>query len=195
MIASETALAGAYTLDIDPRQDARGFFARVFCVNEFSALGLEPVVAQGNVSFNYRLGTIRGLHFQWPPHAETKVVRCVRGAILDVIVDLRPESPTYLQHVAVELTADNRRALYIPRRFAHAYQALADQTEVMYLAGELYKPESESGLRFDDPQLAIAWPLPAGDMSPKDLAWPLLHECEPQLRGRMALPQFETLSV
>lgn len=186
MLGTQAALAGAYVLDIDAREDARGFFARVFCVEEFRQLGLEPVVAQGNVSFNYRKGTLRGLHFQWPPHAETKVVRCIRGAILDVIVDLRPESPTYLQHFSVELTAENRRALYVPRRFAHAYQALADETEVMYLTGELYKPAWESGLRYDDPALGITWPLPPGDLSPKDLAWPLLGACEQDLRRRMA---------
>ncbi len=185
MIVSETALAGAAVLDIEARADARGFFARIFCTREFATHGLDPVVLQGNVSFNYLKGTVRGLHFQYPPNAETKIVRCTRGAIVDVIVDLRPESPTYLQSVSVELTAENHRALYVPRRFAHGYQVLEDATEVMYLTGEFYTPESEGGLRFDDANLKIAWPLPAGHMSDKDLSWPLLQDCEPLLRSRM----------
>ncbi len=185
MIVSETALAGAKVLDIEARQDSRGFFARVFCTREFAAAGLDPVVMQGNVSFNDRKGTLRGLHFQYPPHAETKLVRCTRGAILDVIVDLRPESPTFLQHISVELTADNRRALYVPRRFAHGYQVLEDNTEVMYLTGEFYVPGSEGGVRYDDARLGISWALPAGDMSDKDLAWPQLQHAEGDLRSRM----------
>lgn len=188
MIASPTVLADACVIDIDPRTDTRGFFARFFCAREFAALGLEPLSAQGNVSFNYRKGTLRGLHFQWPPYQEAKLVRCTRGALLDVIVDLRPESPTYLQHVSVELTAENRRALYVPGRFAHGYQTLEDETEVIYLTSEFYAPNSESGLRFDDERLAIAWPLPAGDMSEKDLAWRPLSESEPVLQARMSLP-------
>ena len=185
MIWAETALAGAHVLDIEARADARGFFARVFCSDEFVAHGVDPVVMQGNVSFNYRKGTLRGLHFQYPPKAETKLVRCTRGAILDVIVDLRPESPTYCQHVVVELTADNRRALYVPRRFAHGYQALEDETEVMYLTGERYGPGAEGGLRYDDARLGIAWPRPAVDLSDRDRSWPLLDTCEPDLRARM----------
>ena len=186
MIASETALAGAYVLDIERRGDDRGFFARVFCVREFAALGLEPVVAQANVSFNDRKGTLRGMHFQYPPFAETKLVRCTRGAILDVIVDLRPESPTFLQHVAVELSAETRRSLYVPRRFAHGYQSLEDDSEVTYLTGEFYEPGQEGGLRHDDPRLGIAWPLAAVGVSEKDLAWPTLEACEAGLRERMA---------
>ncbi len=186
MIVSETGLGGAKVLDVDPRADARGFFARVFCAREFAEHGLDPVIMQGNLSFNHRKGTLRGLHFQFPPHAETKLVRCTRGAIVDIIVDLRPESPTYLQHVAVELTAENRRSLFVPRRFAHGYQVLEDETEVMYLTGEFYAPESEGGLRFDDGRLGIAWPLPPSEMSPRDLAWAPLAEVELHLRTRMA---------
>ncbi len=181
----ETALGGAYTIEIEPRGDERGFFARAFCQREFEAHGLETRIAQTNISFNYRKGTIRGLHFQFPPAAEAKLVRCSRGAILDVIVDLRPESPTYLQHFAAELTAENRRALYVPQRFAHGYQVLEADSETTYYVSEFYTPSIESGLRFSDPRLAIAWPLPPTDMSPKDKEWPLLEEIEALLRKRM----------
>jgi dTDP-4-dehydrorhamnose 3,5-epimerase len=125
------------------------------------------------------------MHFQYPPAAETKLVRCTRGGILDIIVDLRPESPTYLESVAVELTADNRRALYVPERFAHGYQCLADETETSYQVGEFYAPGLEGGLRYDDPRLGLSWPLPPGPMSPKDRVWGLLNEVEPTLRERM----------
>lgn len=176
MTFTETKLKGAFVVDLEPRSDSRGFFARSFCQHEFEAHGLKPLIAQANISFNYRKGTVRGLHFQHPPHAETKFVRCSRGAILDVIVDLRPESPTYLQHVGVELTADNRRGLYVPERFAHGYQVLEDNTETTYQVGEFYTPAAEGGLRYNDPRLAIAWPLPVSDVSDKDQAWPLLHD-------------------
>lgn len=185
MIFTETRLAGAYIVELEPRGDDRGFFARAFCRREFEAHGLEPAIAQTNISFNRRSGTVRGLHFQFPPAAETKLVRCSRGAIVDVIVDLRPESPTYLQHVAVELTADNRRALFVPRRFAHGYQVLEPDTETTYYVGEFYTPALESGLRYCDPALRIAWPLPPADMSEKDQRWPLLEDVEADLRARM----------
>jgi dTDP-4-dehydrorhamnose 3,5-epimerase len=185
VIFTETPLAGAFIIDIERRGDDRGFFARSFCQREFDERGLKPLVAQCNVSFNVQRGIVRGLHFQFPPAAETKYIRCTRGAIVDVIVDLRPESPTYLQHVAVELTADNRRGLYVPERFAHGYQVLVDDTETTYQVGEFYTPAAESGLRFDDPRLAIDWPLPPAGMSPKDAAWPLLAEVEPEIRRRM----------
>jgi dTDP-4-dehydrorhamnose 3,5-epimerase len=188
MIFTETKLKGAFIVDLEPRGDDRGFFARAFCQREFEAHGLKPLIAQANISFNYRTGTVRGLHFQFPPAAESKFVRCSRGAIVDVIVDLRPESPTYLQHVAVELTAENRRGLYVPERFAHGYQVLADHTETTYQVGEFYTPAAESGLRYSDPGLGIAWPLPVTDMSPKDRVWRLLEEAEPEIRRRMALP-------
>ena len=187
MIFTETALEGAFIIDLERREDARGFFARVFCQKEFAEHGLKPVIAQANIAFNAKKGTLRGMHFQYPPAAETKLVRCTRGAILDIIVDLRPESPTYLQHVAVELTADNHRALYVPERFAHGYQVLEDATETSYQVGEFYAPEREGGLRYDDPRLGLTWPLPVAEMSPKDAAWPLLDEIEPELKRKMSV--------
>ena len=187
MIFTETKLKGAFIVDLEPRGDDRGFFARAFCQREFEAHGLKPLIAQANISFNYNKGTVRGLHFQFPPAAETKFVRCSRGAILDVIVDLRPESSTYLQYVAVELSADNRRGLYVPERFAHGYQVLEDRTETTYQVGEFYTPAAESGVRYSDPRLAIEWPLPVTDMSPKDRVWPLLDDVEAEIRARMTL--------
>jgi len=186
MIFTETALAGAYIVDLERREDDRGFFARMFCQNEFRDHGLEPVIAQANVAFNRRRGTLRGMHFQFPPAAETKYVRCTRGAILDIIVDLRPESPTYLEHVAVELTEENRLALYVPERFAHGYQVLADETETSYQVGEFYTPEAEGGLRHDDPRLGLSWPLPVSAISDKDRAWALLEESEAEVKRRMS---------
>lgn len=174
MIFTETALRGAFIIDLELREDERGGFARTFCMNEFEAHGLKPEVAQCNLSFNHRAGTLRGMHYQLSPAAETKLVRCTRGAILDVIVDLRPGSDTYLQHVAVELSEGNRRALYVPELFAHGYQALTDGAEVSYQVGEFYTPGYERGLRHDDPRLGIAWPLPVSVISEKDAAWPLL---------------------
>jgi dTDP-4-dehydrorhamnose 3,5-epimerase len=187
VIFTETALPGAFVVDLEPRGDERGFFARAFCQREFDLRGLKSVVAQGNISFNRHKGTVRGLHFQYPPFAETKLVRCSRGAILDVIVDVRPESPTYLQHAAVELTADNRRGLYVPERFAHGYQVLEDETETTYQVGTFYMPSAEGGLCYSDLRLAIRWPLPVTDLSDKDAAWPLLEVAEPAIRARMAV--------
>ena len=185
MIFTETKLAGAYVIDLERREDARGFFARSFCQKEFAEHWLEPVIAQANIAFNRRKGTLRGMHFQFPPQAETKLVRATRGAILDIIVDLRPESPTYLQHVAVELSADNHRALYVPMRFAHGYQALEDATETSYQVGEFYAPGTEGGLSPFDPRLGLSWPLPVGEISPKDAAWEPLAEVEGEVRRRM----------
>src|SRR5262245_27584986 len=146
----KTKLEGAYVVDLERREDSRGFFARAFCQKEFAALGLKSVIAQANVAFNPKKGTLRGMHFQFPPAAETKLVRCTRGAILDIIVDLRPESPTYLQNIPVELNEENSRALYVPERFALGYQALRDNTETSYQVGEFYTPDCESGLLHDD---------------------------------------------
>ena len=182
MIFTETALAGAYILDLEPRPDERGFFARAFCQKEFEAHGLKPVIAQANVAFNHHKGTLRGMHFQFPPAAETKVVRCTRGAILDIIVDLRPESPTYLQHVAVELNEDNHRALYVPERFAHGYQVLRDKTETSYQVGEFYTPGSEGGLMYNDPRLGLCWPQPVTVISEKDQRWQLLDVQEADVK-------------
>jgi len=187
MIFTETPLRGAFIIDLERREDERGFFARAFCQHEFAAHGLKPVIAQANIGFNRRKGTIRGMHFQYPPAAETKLVRCSRGGIVDIIVDLRPESPTYLQHISVELTADNHRGILVPERFGHGYQALEDNTETTYHVGEFYTPGSEGGLRYDDPALKLTWPLPITVISEKDLQWKALSEIESSLKSRMTI--------
>jgi len=187
MILTETKLKGAFVVDIQPHADSRGFFARAFCQHEFAAHGLKPIIAQGNIASNRTKGTLRGMHFQYPPASETKLVRCTRGAILDIIVDLRPESPTYLQHVAVELTEDNYRSLYVPERFAHGYQALRDNTDTSYQCGEFYTPGTEGGLHYADPRLNLAWPLPVTAISEKDADWKLLDEVEETVKQRMTL--------
>jgi len=185
MIFTETQLRGAFVIELERREDERGYFARAFCQHEFKDHGLKPVIAQANVAFNAKKGTLRGMHFQFPPAAETKLVRCTRGAILDIIVDLRPESSTYLEHVAVTLDADSGRALYVPERFAHGYQVLVDETETSYQVGEFYTPDTEGGLRYDDPRLGLDWPLPVSVMSEKDRVWPLLEENETEIHRRM----------
>lgn len=171
MLFKETPLAGAYIIDVEERRDDRGFFARTFCAREFEEHGLQTVVAQCNISFNYQKGTLRGMHYTVPPMNEAKLVRVVRGAIYDVIIDLRPESPTYKQHVGVELTASNRRALYIPPMFAHGFQTLEDDTEVFYQMSDFYAPGHDRGVRYDDPAFGIQWPLPVSVIAEKDLAW------------------------
>jgi dTDP-4-dehydrorhamnose 3,5-epimerase len=186
MIFVETKLKGAFVIELAPHKDERGFFARAFCQKEFAEHGLKPTIAQANIASNRLKGTLRGMHFQCPPASETKLVRCTRGGILDIIVDLRPESPTYLQHVAVELTEDNFRALYVPERFAHGYQALRDNTDTSYQVGEFYTPGTEGGLRYDDPRLGLTWPLPVSVMSEKDRVWPLLDVAESAVKERMA---------
>jgi len=185
MIFTETKLKGAFILDLERREDNRGFFARAFCQHEFTEHGLKPVIAQANVAFNRVKGTVRGMHFQYLPAAETKLVRATRGAILDIIVDLRPESPTFLQHISVELSADNGRSLYVPERFAHGYQALEDKTETSYQVGEFYTPGMEGGLRYDDPDLAIEWPLAPVVISAKDQSWSPLAEQKAEIETRM----------
>ncbi len=187
MIFTETKLRGAFILDLERREDSRGFFARTFCQNEFEAHGLKPIVAQASIAHNIAKGTVRGMHFQYPPAAETKLVRCTRGAILDIIVDLRPESPTYLDHVAIELSEDNQRALYVPERFAHGYQVLRDKTDASYQMGEFYTPDAGGGLMYDDARLGLNWPFPVTMISDKDQAFPPLDEIEPELTQRMAL--------
>jgi dTDP-4-dehydrorhamnose 3,5-epimerase len=191
----KTKLQGAYILELERREDERGFFARSFCQRELAGYGLNPVIAQANVIFSKRKGTIRGLHFQFPPAADTKIVTATRGAILDFIVDLRPESPTYLQHVAVELTADNHRSLYVPERFAHGCQALEDGTEITYLAGEYYAPEAVGGLAYNDPKLGLIWPMLVTDISSQDLAWKPLAEIEFELKRRMSLRELSVRSL
>lgn len=187
MIFTATVLPGAFVIEPERRSDLRGFFARVFCQQEFADHGLKPVIAQANIAFNEVAGTLRGMHFQYPPAAETKLVRCTRGAILDVIVDLRPDSPTYLRNFSVELTENNGLALYIPERFAHGYQTLVDRTETSYMVGEFYTPGVEGGLQHDDPRLSLDWPLPVSRITEKDGQWPRLDTVEEEIRRRMTL--------
>ncbi len=175
MIFTETGLAGAVVVDLERKADDRGFFARTFCREEFAAAGLEPLVEQCNLSYNHRAGTLRGMHFQVAPATEAKLVRCTAGAIVDIIVDVRTSSPTYLRSFSVELTAENRRALYVPPMFAHGYQTLVNGAEVTYQVSEAYTPGTERGLRHDDPRIGLAWPLPVAVLSDKDAAWPLLE--------------------
>lgn len=172
MIFEATNLKDAFVIDLEIRSDDRGGFARTFCAKEFEEHGLKPMVAQCNMSFNYKKGTLRGMHYQLAPAAETKLVRCTRGAIYDVIIDIRPDSPTYMQHFGIELTADNRKALYVPELFAHGYQALTDDAEVIYQVGEFYSPGYEQGIRYDDPTFGIEWPIPVTVISEKDAKWP-----------------------
>lgn len=172
-----TPLQGAMILEPERLADERGFFARSWCRDDFRAHGLDPSLAQMNLSFNEKRGTLRGLHFQHHPHAEVKVVRCTRGRVLDVIVDLRTESPTFRQWFSVELTGDNYRMLYIPRRFAHGYQTLEDRSDVFYLVSTPYAPSHATGLMYDDPAFGIEWPLPVSVISEKDRSW------EPFVKG------------
>ncbi|HEX2189563.1 MAG TPA: dTDP-4-dehydrorhamnose 3,5-epimerase [Longimicrobiaceae bacterium] len=176
MIFTETRLAGAWTIDPERREDERGFFARVYCEREFREHGLMPHVAQANMSSNPRRGTLRGMHYQVEPYREAKLVRCTRGAIHDVIVDLRPDSPTRLQWIGVDLTAENARMLYVPEGFAHGFVTLEDDTEVTYQVSEFYAPGSERGLRWDDPALGVEWPMEPLVVSDKDRGWALLEE-------------------
>lgn len=171
---TETNVKGAWLLDLELHQDARGSFARTYCCNEFSKHGLAFAVVQANVASTCREGTVRGLHYQVAPAEEVKLIRCIRGAIFDVVVDLRPGSPTHLQHLAVELTAENHRELLVPAGCAHGYQTLMVDTEVTYLVSQFYTPACERGVRYDDPALGIRWPLPVKEISSKDLSWPLL---------------------
>jgi dTDP-4-dehydrorhamnose 3,5-epimerase len=172
---TETKLKGAFILDLEERHDRRGFFARSFCTAEFRAHGLKPTVAQCNLALTHQQGAMRGLHYQVAPATEAKLMRCIRGAIYDVIVDLRPDSPTYLEHIGVELSAENRRSLYVPELFAHGYQTLTDNAEILCHVSEPYTPGCERGLRYDDPILGIEWRLPVSEISEKDAAWELLE--------------------
>jgi dTDP-4-dehydrorhamnose 3,5-epimerase len=172
MVFTETGLAGAMIVDITRHADERGFFARSWCTREFEERGLNPRLVQCSVSWNAVKGTLRGMHYQAPPHAEVKLVRCTKGAIYDVIIDLRETSPTYLQHIGVELTADNRRALYIPEGYAHGFQTLCDDSEVLYQMSEFYEPSAARGVRWDDPSFGIRWPLPIASMSGRDRDYP-----------------------
>jgi dTDP-4-dehydrorhamnose 3,5-epimerase len=169
-----TKLEGAWIVEPEPNEDERGLFARTFCAREFGHHGLVEKFVQCNTSWNARKGTVRGMHYQLPPSCEAKLVRCTAGSLWDVMIDLRPDSQTFRQHVGVELSARNRRALYIPEMFAHGFQAIEDETEVFYQMSEFYAPELAAGLRYDDPKLAIVWPLSVTSISEKDRDWPLL---------------------
>ncbi len=173
MIFTETDLPGAYVLDLERREDDRGFFARAWCATELGDHGLETRLVQANVSFNERKGTLRGMHMQVAPHAEVKLIRATRGSVYDVIVDLRPDSPTFRRWTGVELSAVNGRALYVPEGFAHGYQTLEDGSETFYLVSEFYAPDAERGLRWNDPAFGIEWPDPEqAILSEKDASWP-----------------------
>jgi len=165
----ETAIEGAFVVEIEPHTDERGFFARSFCQREFAERGLSDVVAQCNVSYNEKAGTLRGMHYQLPPSAEAKLVRCTAGAIYDAIIDVRPASPSYQAWVGVELRADARNALYVPEGCAHGFQTLVDDTEVFYQMSEFFAPDLARGFRYDDPRFGIPWPLEPSCISPKDL--------------------------
>jgi dTDP-4-dehydrorhamnose 3,5-epimerase len=171
MIITTTDIPGVAIVDLKLLEDSRGFFARTFCRQEFIEAGLEPLVEQCNMSYNHAAGTLRGMHMQVAPAPEAKLVRCTRGAIVDQIVDMRPGSPTRGRHVSVELTVDNRRALYVPPYFAHGYQTLVDETEVIYQVSGAYTPGTERGLRHDDPALGLTWPVPVAVISDKDRSW------------------------
>jgi dTDP-4-dehydrorhamnose 3,5-epimerase len=179
VIFTESALAGAFVVDMDRIEDDRGFFARSFCAEEFAAHGLPTHMPQCSVSFNARRATLRGLHFQADPHAEDKLVRCTAGAIFDVIVDLRPDSPTCRRWMGLELTADNRRALFIPRGFAHGFITLTDGAEVLYMMSVPHAPGYSRGIRWNDPALAIDWPLEPQYMTARDAAYALLGASTP----------------
>jgi dTDP-4-dehydrorhamnose 3,5-epimerase len=172
MTFTATPLAGAFVIDPEPIEDERGFFARSFCVEEFRARGLNPRVVQCNVSFNRRRGTVRGLHYQRAPHGEAKLVRCTAGALYDVIVDLRPDSPTMQRHFAIELSARNRRMLYIPEGCAHGFQTLEDGTEVFYQMSAPYTADATAGVRWNDPAFGIEWPLEVTVISERDRSYP-----------------------
>ena len=182
---NELDLGGAFVIELDRREDDRGFFARTFCRDEFREHGLNPDVVQSSIAFNRQKGTIRGMHFQFPPAHETKLIRVTRGSLFDVIIDLRPESPTFLQHAAVELSAENRRSLYVPARFAHGYQTLEDETEATYDIGAAYAPDLEGGLSPLDRCLELLWPLPVSAISAKDRALLQLESIRDEVTARM----------
>ncbi len=181
MIFTETKLTGAFIIDINPRKDDRGMFTRVFCQREFEEHGLNPKVVNTNVSHSVYKGTLRGMHFQRQPMAECKLVRCTQGALYDVIIDLRPDSPTYKEWIGVELTAQNYRMLFVPEGFAHGFQTLEDHTEATYQVSQFYAPNHEGGVRYNDPTFGIVWPLEPTVLSDKDQHWPDFSLVEPTL--------------
>lgn len=172
MIFTETKLKGAFLIDPEPREDDRGYFARVYDEKEFEAHGLITRYPQCNTSWNVKAGTLRGLHYQLEPHGEVKLIRCTKGRLVDVIIDVRPDSATYLQHIIVELSQETRRMFYVPVGFAHGYQALEDGTEAFYMVGEFYTPSHERAIRWNDPAFNIEWPITPPILSPKDEAHP-----------------------
>ena len=172
MIFRETKLQGAFIIGVEKREDDRGFFARAWCKKEFDEHGLTASMVQSNIAFSKRKGTLRGLHYQSAPYGEVKVVRCTRGSLYDVLVDVRPGSPTYRQWIGVELTSENHKMTYIPEGFAHGYQTLEDNTEVMYQVSQFYFPDFERGIRYDDPGIGIDWPHMVKILSDKDKGWP-----------------------
>ncbi|VGO21657.1 dTDP-4-dehydrorhamnose 3,5-epimerase [Pontiella sulfatireligans] len=169
-----TPLKDAWVISLNRLGDDRGYFARAFCRKEFEDHGIDPTIAQCNTSFNKDAGTMRGMHYQVDPAAESKMVRCVRGALYDVIIDMRPKSPTYLKHFGIELTAENQQMLYVPGNFAHGFLTMEPDTQAFYMVGEFYTPTCERGLRHDDPAFGIEWPAPIEVISDKDKNWPLL---------------------
>jgi dTDP-4-dehydrorhamnose 3,5-epimerase len=173
-------LAGAHLIDLEKRGDDRGFFARFFCETEFSQQGLAARFIQINTSLTGKKGTLRGMHYQLPPAAEVKVVRCIRGALYDAILDLRPHSPTFGQSVGAELSAGNRTMMYVPEGFAHGFLTLEPDTEALYLVSAAYAPATERGIRFDDPRFGIQWPAPPVELSEKDKSWP---DYDPEYHG------------
>lgn len=172
MLFEKLAIPGAASIRIERRADPRGFFARTFCTDEFAAHGLPTEFVQASISYNEYRGTVRGMHFQWPPSREGKLVRCVRGRLFDVLLDLRPDSTHYLKHLAVPLDEDSRDAVFIPHGVAHGFQTLADRTEVLYQMTDSFVPELGGGLRWNDPAFAIGWPLPGLVVSERDVRWP-----------------------
>jgi dTDP-4-dehydrorhamnose 3,5-epimerase len=175
MIFTETAVAGAFVIVPEPLHDERGFFARAWCSRESALRGLASGIVQASISFNRKKGTLRGLHYQVAPHAEAKLVRCTAGALHDVVLDLRPDSPTFLRHAAVVLDAARRRTVYVPEGVAHGFQTLADDTEVLYMMSEFHDPASARGVRWDDPAFGIVWPSGERTMSERDRSYPDFH--------------------
>ncbi|MBN1460307.1 MAG: dTDP-4-dehydrorhamnose 3,5-epimerase [Armatimonadetes bacterium] len=172
MVFTQTTLEGAYIIDIERREDERGFFARSWCQREFEAHGLNPRLVQCDISLSLRKGTLRGMHYQAKPYEEAKLVRCTRGAVHDVIVDIRPESPTFAQHLGIVLASDSHRMLYVPEGFAHGFLTLSDDAEVFYQMSEFYAPDHAQGFRWNDPAFEIEWPSEVLVASAKDLSYP-----------------------
>jgi dTDP-4-dehydrorhamnose 3,5-epimerase len=176
MIFRPAPLAGAYLIEIEPKADERGFFGRAFCAKEFSAVGLESTFVQANNTLTLKKGTVRGFHYQLPPSAEVKLVRCIRGAVYDVIVDIRPHSKTYCQSFGATLDQENRHMMYVPQGFAHGFISLTDDAELHYMVSAFYDAKQERGLRYNDPAFAVRWPLEMTAISAKDSAWPDFDE-------------------